>query len=353
MACSERHRALDAALAQRILVLDGAMGTMIQRHSLTEADYRGDRLADWAQDLKGNNELLTLTRPDLIGGIHRAFLDAGADMIETNTFNANRISQADYGLEALAVELNVEAARLARREADAAAQRSGRPRFVAGAVGPTNKTASLSPDVENPAHRNVTFEELCAAYREAAQGLIDGGVDLLLVETVFDTLNAKAALYAIDELLDDLGMSLPLIVSGTITDLSGRTLSGQTPEAFWISIEHAQPLGVGLNCALGADLLRPHVAELARVADTYICAYPNAGLPNEMGGYDETPETMAGHVAAWARDGLINVVGGCCGSTPDHIRAVAEAVDGVPPRAVPTRPPRLRLSGLEPFELAL
>ena len=349
---AERIQALRAAIEKRILVLDGAMGTMIQREKLSEADYRGDRFKDWHRDLKGNNDLLILTRPDVIRGIHRAYFEAGADIVETNTFNSTSISQADYGMEALAKELNREGARLAREVADAiAAKTPDRPRFVAGALGPTNRTASISPDVNDPSFRNVTFDQLRDAYREAAAGLIEGGADLLIVETVFDTLNAKAALFAIDELFDELGELLPVIVSGTITDLSGRTLSGQTAEAFWNSVRHVRPLAIGLNCALGAAQLRAYVAELARVADTYVCAYPNAGLPNEFGEYDEAAAETARHIGEWAAAGLVNVVGGCCGTTPDHIRAVAKAVEGVKPRAIPEIPKRLRLSGLEPFEL--
>ncbi|MCB2102736.1 MAG: homocysteine S-methyltransferase family protein [Rhodobacterales bacterium] len=343
--------ALEAAARDRILVLDGAMGTMIQTHRLDEAAYRGARFADWPQDVKGNNDLLSLTRPQVIQDIHRAFLDAGADILETNTFNANRISQADYGMESLVVELNRESARLARQAADAVATPE-RPRFVAGALGPTNRTASISPDVADPGARNVTFDELAEAYREAAQALVDGGVDLLLIETVFDTLNCKAAIYAVEGLFDDLGRRLPVMISGTITDRSGRTLSGQTTEAFWASVRHAGPFSFGLNCALGAAEMRPFVAAAAKVADTRICVYPNAGLPNEFGEYDETPETTAGQIAEWARAGLVNVVGGCCGTTPGHIAAIAQAVAGIAPRAVPVIPPRLLLSGLEPFSVA-
>ncbi len=343
-----RRRALDEAAAKRILILDGAMGTMIQAQELEEADYRGTRLADHGHDLKGNNDILNLTRPDIVRGIHDAFLAAGADILETNTFNANRISQADYGLEELVPEINREGARLAREAADAATT-AERPRFVAGALGPTNRTASLSPDVNDPGFRNVTFDGLREIYREAAGALIDGGVDLLLLETVFDTLNAKAALYAIDELFETRGHALPVMISGTITDRSGRTLSGQTVEAFWNSVRHARPFTVGLNCALGPDLLRAHVAEMARIADTRVCAYPNAGLPNEMGEYDETPEAMARHIGEWAESGLLNVVGGCCGTTPEHIRAIAAAVATCPPREIPELPVRLRLSGLEAF----
>lgn len=348
-----RLAALNAALQHRILVLDGAMGTMIQRHKLEEADYRGERFADWPRDLKGNNDLLSLTQPAIIRGIHTSYLDAGADIIETNTFNSNSISLADYGQEELSRELNVAGARLAREAADAkTAETPDKPRFVAGAIGPTNRTASLSPDVGDPGFRNISFDELAAAYKEAAEGLIEGGCDLILVETVFDTLNAKAALFAVDELFEAMGLRLPVMVSGTITDLSGRNLSGQTAEAFWNSVQHAQPITIGLNCALGAAEMRPHVAELSRVADTYVCAYPNAGLPNAFGEYDETPEMTARHIRNWAEEGLVNIVGGCCGTTPDHIAAIAGAVEGVPPRPIPEIPRMLRLSGLEPFALA-
>ena len=343
---------LRAALAERILVLDGAMGTMIQEHRLEEADFRGARFARWPRDLKGNNDLLSLTRPDVIEGIHRQYLEAGADIIETNTFNSNRISLADYGQEELAREFNEAGARLARTAADAvSALTPEKPRFVAGAIGPTNRTASLSPDVGDPGFRNISFDELAAAYREAAEGLVDGGCDVILVETVFDTLNAKAALSAVAELFDERGITLPVMVSGTITDLSGRNLSGQTVEALWNSVRHARPLSIGLNCALGATEMRPHIAELARVADTFVCAYPNAGLPNEFGAYDETPEMTAAHLREWAQSGLVNIVGGCCGTTPAHITAIARAVEGVTPRALPEVPRALRLSGLELFTL--
>jgi 5-methyltetrahydrofolate--homocysteine methyltransferase len=353
LARQERLAALHDAAARRILVLDGAMGTMIQRLKLEEADYRGTRFADWPRDLKGNNDLLVLTQPAAIGAIHDAYFAAGADFASTNTFNANRISMADYGMEALVGDINRAAARLARAAADAWTEReAGKPRFVAGAIGPTNRTASLSPDVNDPAYRNITFDDLREAYREAAASLIEGDVDVLLVETVFDTLNAKAALFAIEEVFDDLQIRLPVMISGTITDLSGRNLSGQTPEAFWNSIRHARPFSVGLNCALGAAQLRPYVAELSRVAGTRISAYPNAGLPNEFGEYDELPEDTARHIQEWARTGLVNLVGGCCGTTPDHIRAIADGVAGVAPRALPEVPRRLRLSGLEAFELA-
>jgi 5-methyltetrahydrofolate--homocysteine methyltransferase len=339
----ERHA------AERILVLDGAMGTMIQARKPTEATYRGERFRDHARDPSGNNELLSLTAPEMIRDIHTAFLHAGADIVCTNTFSANRISQADYGMEHLVGEMNAAAARIARAAAEAAATET-RPRWVAGAIGPTNQTASISPDVNDPGMRKVTFDQLAAAYGEAARALIAGGVDLLLVETIFDTLNAKAAIYAI-EMLRDEGLDVPpVMISGTITDRSGRTLTGQTPEAFWVSVSHARPFSVGLNCALGAGEMRPHIRALAGIADTRISAYPNAGLPNEMGGYDETPEETARHLREWAEAGLVNIVGGCCGTTPEHIRAIAEAVDRKPPRPVPARPARLRLSGLEMFE---
>ena len=349
----QRLAALTAALRCRIVVLDGAMGTMIQKHRLEEEDYRGERFRDWPRDVKGNNDLLSLTRPDLILRIHQLYLQAGADIIETNTFNSNRISLADYGQEAFAREFNFEGARLARQAADELTRRTpDKPRFVAGAIGPTNRTASLSPDVGDPGFRNISFDELAKAYREAAEGLIEGGCDLILIETVFDTLNAKAALYAVDELFEQRGVQLPVMVSGTITDLSGRNLSGQTAEALWNSVRHARPLTIGLNCALGATEMRPHIAELSRVADTYVCAYPNAGLPNEFGEYDETPEMTAAHIRAWAEAGLVNIVGGCCGTTPEHIAAMAEAVEGIAPRPIPELPRALRLSGLEPFSLA-
>lgn len=338
-------------LQERILVLDGAMGTMIQRHRLDEADYRGERFRDWPRDLKGNNDLLTLTQPDIISAIHKQYLDAGADIIETNTFNSTRLAQSDYGLEAYARELNVAGAKIARAAADAHAT-PDKPRFVAGAIGPTNRTASISPDVSDSGFRNVSFDQLKDGYREAAAGLIEGGCDLILIETVFDTLNAKAAVYAIEEIFADEGSRLPVMISGTITDLSGRNLSGQTAEAFWNSLKHARPLTIGLNCALGAEQMRAHVAELSRIADTHICAYPNAGLPNEFGEYDETAAMTAGHLREWAQSGLVNVVGGCCGTTPDHIAAIAQAVAGMQPRPISALPRMLRLSGLEPLNIA-
>ncbi len=342
---------LRRAAAERILILDGAMGTMIQQHRFDEAAFRGERFADWPRDLRGNNDLLTLTQPDAIRAIHLEYFLAGADIVETNTFSSTTIAQADYGMEALAVELNREGARLARQAADAAETEDGRPRWVAGAIGPTNRTASISPDVNNPGFRAVSFDELRTAYGEAARGLVEGGADILIVETIFDTLNAKAALAGLDEVFADIGRTLPVMISGTITDLSGRTLSGQTPTAFWHSVRHAAPFTVGLNCALGAREMRAHLAEVSRAADTLVCAYPNAGLPNEFGLYDESPEYMAELVGEFADAGLVNVVGGCCGTTPAHIRAIAERVKGVVPRAVPTAEPRLRLSGLEPFTL--
>ncbi len=338
--------------AERILILDGAMGTMIQDLRLDEAGYRGDRFRDWARDVKGNNDLLNLTQPDAIKTIHRTYLDAGADIVETNTFSSTTIAQADYGMEALAYELNREAARLAREACDEAmADNPDRPRFVAGALGPTNRTASLSPDVNDPGYRAVTFDDLRIAYGEAVRGLMDGGADIILIETIFDTLNAKAAIFAAEEVFDEKKISLPVMISGTITDLSGRTLSGQTPTAFWHSVRHARPASIGLNCALGAKEMRAHIAELSRVADTLVCAYPNAGLPNEFGEYDESPAAMSALVGEFAEAGLVNVVGGCCGTTPEHIRAIAEAVAGKAPRAIPTLEPLMRLSGLEPFTL--
>ncbi|WP_186397052.1 methionine synthase [Stappia sp. TSB10GB4] len=344
--------ALAAAARDRILILDGAMGTMIQALRLDEAGYRGERFKDWPQDVKGNNDLLSLTQGEAIRDIHIAYLEAGADIVETNTFSSTTIAQADYAMEELAYELNLVGAKLAREACDIVTARDpSRPRFVAGALGPTNRTLSISPDVNNPGYRAVSFDEMREAYAQAVRGLIDGGSDILLVETIFDTLNAKAALFAIDEVLEEKGVSLPVMISGTITDLSGRTLSGQTPEAFWYSVRHSRPFSIGLNCALGAREMRAHVAELSRVADTLVCAYPNAGLPNEFGEYDESPEAMAELVGEFAASGLVNIVGGCCGTTPDHIRAVAQAVAGHAPRKPAEPPRRMRLSGLEPFVL--
>jgi 5-methyltetrahydrofolate--homocysteine methyltransferase len=339
---TDKTALLTRLLRERILILDGAMGTMIQARRLTEPDYRGPAacgLQGHGHDLKGDNDLLALTQPDIVRAIHDQFLAAGADIIETNTFNATRISQADYALEGRVREINLGAARIARERADAwTAKTPDKPRFVAGALGPTNRTATISPDVNDPGFRNVSFDELCAAYGEAVAALIEGGVDLLLVETVFDTLNAKAALFAIDSYFEEHGVRLPIIVSGTITDASGRTLSGQTTEAFWNSVRHARPLAVGLNCALGAALMRPYIEEMARIADTFVSCYPNAGLPNPMSetGYDETPATTARLIRDFAQNGFVNIVGGCCGTTPEHIRAIAQAVADLPPRKVAT-----------------
>jgi 5-methyltetrahydrofolate--homocysteine methyltransferase len=335
-------------LEERIVILDGAMGTMIQSYKLTEGDYRGERFRDWPSDLKGNNDLLALTQPDVIREIHIAYLNAGADIIETNTFNSTAISMADYHMEDLVYELNLSATRLAREAADAVARKTGQPRFVAGVLGPTNRTASLSPDVNNPGFRNVSFEQLVATYGEATRALVDGGADLLLVETIFDTLNAKAALFAIAQYREQQGVDIPIMISGTITDASGRTLSGQVTEAFWNSVRHAEPLSIGLNCALGAEQLRPYVEELSRIADTYVSAHPNAGLPNEFGEYDQGPEYMAAVIREFAESGFVNIIGGCCGTTPAHIQAIAEAVRAIPRRSIPEIPKQCRLAGLEP-----
>jgi 5-methyltetrahydrofolate--homocysteine methyltransferase len=348
---SAKEAALRRLAAERVLVLDGAMGTMIQALGLDERGYRGARFDAWNREVRGNNDLLNLSRPDSVRAIHLAYFRAGADIVSTNTFSSTRIAQADYGMEAVAYELNREGARLAREAARIAEAEDGRPRFVAGAIGPTNRTASISPDVLDPSFRSVTFDELRKAYAEQVGGLIDGGADLLLIETIFDTLNAKAAIFAYAEVMEARGMRVPVMLSGTVTDRSGRLLSGQTPEAFWNSVAHAAPLSIGLNCALGARQMRAHVAELARVADTLICVYPNAGLPNEFGRYDESPAAMAASLGEFAASGLVNIVGGCCGTTPDHIRAIAAAVAGKPPRQIPQVAPLLRLSGLEPFTL--
>jgi len=347
----DRIREFRRLLGERILILDGAMGTVIQSYKLGEADYRGERFRDWGKDLKGNNDLLVLTRPEVIGEIHRRYLEAGADIVETNTFNSNATSQADYGTEALVRELNLAAAQIARRAADEVAARTGRTRFVAGALGPTNRTTSLSPNVNDPGFRNVTFDQLAATYAEATRALVEGGVDLILVETIFDTLNAKAALFAVRHVLDELALDLPVMVSGTITDASGRTLSGQTVEAFWNSVRHARPEVIGLNCALGARQLRPYVEELAHLADVYVCAYPNAGLPNAFGEYDEGACETADLVREYATSGFVNIVGGCCGTTPEHISQIAQSMQGLPPRRPPVIEPRCRLSGLEPLNI--
>lgn len=345
---SPSEHALRDLLRQRLVLIDGAMGTMIQRHNLQEADFRGARFADHPKDLRGNNDLLVLTRPDVIRSIHRAYFEAGADICETNTFNSTRISQADYGTEDLVPEMNREAARLAREEADAVERaQPGRRCFVAGALGPTNRTASLSPDVNNPGYRAVSFDDLRRAYEEQAAALVEGGCDAILIETIFDTLNAKAAVFAVLDLFEKLGRRLPLLISVTITDASGRTLSGQTPTAFWHSIRHARPLAVGLNCALGGRDMRPYLEELSAACDCFVSCYPNAGLPNAFGGYDETPGQFASCLHDYAREGWLNIAGGCCGTGPEHIRELAQRLKGLPVRTPP--PPRsaLRLSGLE------
>lgn len=330
-------KTLEQCLQERILIIDGAMGTMIQRYHLTEADYRGDRFTSWHTDVKGNNDLLSITQPSIIKEIHKQYLDAGADIIETNTFSSTSIAQADYDMQSLAYELNVASAQVARSAASAyTARDSGKPRFVAGAIGPLNKTLSLSPDVNNPGYRAVTFDEVAAAYYEQIRGLVDGGVDLLLIETIFDTLNAKAAIYSVKKYFRDTRRKeLPVMISGTITDASGRTLSGQTLEAFYISVSHAKPISVGLNCALGATQMRPHIEELSQIASCYTSAYPNAGLPNAFGEYDEQPHETAHIIEEWAQEGFVNIVGGCCGTTPDHIRHIAEHVKNFTPRQLP------------------
>ncbi len=348
----DRLAALKAAAARRILILDGAAGSMIQQRKLSEADFRGERFKDHPSPLQGDNDLLCVTRPDVIADLHDAYLNAGADIVCTNTFNATSISQADYALEAAVPDINSAAARLATQAAARwSARTPDKPRYVAGCIGPLSRTLSISPDVNDPSKRAVTFDEVYAAYREQALALHAGEVDLFLVETVFDTLNAKAAIKAILDLEDDGLEPLPIWVSGTITDRSGRTLSGQTVEAFWNSIKHARPFAVGLNCALGAELMRPHVAELSRLADCLVSAYPNAGLPNAFGEYDEQPHETACQLEEWASSGIVNILGGCCGTTPDHIAAIARAVAGKTPRVPATRPVAMRLSGLEPFEL--
>jgi 5-methyltetrahydrofolate--homocysteine methyltransferase len=334
---------LQQLLEKQIVIIDGAMGTMIQRHKLQEADFRGERFADWHLDLKGNNDLLSITQPDIIEGIHLQYLQAGAHVIETNTFSAQRISMADYNMEDLSYELNLASAQCAKRAIDSfLANNPELPAdhyFVAGALGPTNRTLSLSPDVNNPGYRAVNFDQVAEAYYEQVKGLVDGGADVILIETIFDTLNAKAAIYATKTFFNDRQMELPILISGTITDSSGRTLSGQTLEAFYYSIEHARPLSVGLNCALGGRQMRPFIEALATIATCYVSAYPNAGLPNAMGEYDETPEITASIIQEWAKDGLVNMVGGCCGTTPDHIRAISNAVKGIQPRPLPTEEP--------------
>ena len=346
----ERLAALEAVAKERILVLDGAMGTQIQILNLEEEDFRGDRFATWNMPVKGNNDMLNLTRADDIKAIHRRYIDAGADLIETNTFSTTTIAMADYGMQAIAAEMSAEGTKLAREVADEAARELGRPIGVLGTIGPTNKTLSLSPDVNDPGYRELTFDDVREAYLEQCRAMAPY-VDFFLIETVFDTLNAKAAIKAVIDLEAETGEHIPVILSGTITDASGRTLSGQTAEAFWYSIRHAKPWAVGLNCALGAKLMRQYIADFARIADTRVIAYPNAGLPNAFGEYDETPEQTAGHLKEWASSGLVNILGGCCGTTPAHIEAIATEVRGTAPREIPEQSRAMRLSGLEPFEL--
>jgi 5-methyltetrahydrofolate--homocysteine methyltransferase len=330
-------KTIQDCLKERILIIDGAMGTMIQRYKLEEKDYRGEKFKDWHCDVKGNNDLLSITRPDIIEEIHKQYLEAGADIIETNTFSSTVIAQADYDMQSVAYEMNVASARVARKAADEyTARNPDKPRFVAGAIGPLNKTLSLSPDVNNPGYRAVTFDEVAAAYTEQIKGLVEGGVDLLLIETIFDTLNAKGAIYAAKKFFRDHNLpELPIMISGTITDASGRTLSGQTLEAFYISVSHAKPLSVGLNCALGASEMRPHIEELSQIASCYVSAYPNAGLPNAFGEYDEQPHETAHIIEDWAKEGFLNIVGGCCGTTPDHIKHIADEVSKYQPRLLP------------------
>jgi len=350
---AKRIHALKSAIASRILILDGAMGTMIQSYKLTEADYRGERFADYPSDLAGNNDLLAITQPKILAEIHKAYFDAGTDIIETNTFNSTQISQADYDLQAIAYELNVESARIAREVADQATLATpDKPRFVAGVLGPTSRTCSISPDVNDPGARNVTFDELVENYTEATRGLIEGGSDIILIETVFDTLNAKAAVFAVKQLFQTIGYELPIMISGTITDASGRTLSGQTTEAFYNALAHAKPLSIGLNCALGAEELEPYVKELSRIANCYVSAHPNAGLPNEFGEYDQSADEMADIVETFAKKGYLNIIGGCCGTTPQHIQAIANNVPPFDARTIPTIEPQCRLSGLEPFNIS-
>ncbi|MGL4602149.1 MAG: homocysteine S-methyltransferase family protein, partial [Plesiomonas sp.] len=343
---------LEQQLAKRILIIDGGMGTMIQQYRLQEADYRGTRFADWPSDLKGNNDLLVLTNPSVISAIHDAYLEAGADILETNTFNSTSIAMADYQMESLAAEMNYVGAQLARASADAwSAKTPDKPRYVAGVLGPTNRTASISPDVNDPGFRNTSFDQLVVAYQEATRALLRGGVDLIMIETIFDTLNAKAAAFAVESVFDEVGYRLPIMISGTITDASGRTLSGQTTEAFYNAMRHVQPLSFGLNCALGPDELRQYVAELSRISECYVSAHPNAGLPNAFGEYDLGPTEMADHIREWAQSGFLNMVGGCCGTTPAHIAAMVVAVEGLAPRPLPVLPVACRLSGLEPYAI--
>jgi len=353
MTRAQRIETLKQVAKERILILDGSWGVLLQTRGLTEEDFRGERFAGHNQPLKGDYDLLCVTKPELVRELHDLYFEAGADIGETNTFTATAIAQADYGTEGAVHDINFNAARVARESADAwTAKTPDKPRFVAGAIGPLNKTLSISPDVNDPGARGVTWAEVYSSYREQVRALHEGGVDLFLVETIFDTLNCKAAIKAILDLEDDGYEPLPIWISGTVTDRSGRTLSGQTVEAFWNSVKHARPFAVGLNCALGAEIMRPYIADLARVADTLVAAYPNAGLPNAMGGYDETPDQTSGMLGEWARSGLVNILGGCCGTTPEHIRQIAAAAEGVPTRQIPERPTAMRLSGLEPFELA-
>lgn len=349
---SNVRQQIEAQLKQRILLIDGGMGTMIQGYKLEEQDYRGTRFADWHCDLKGNNDLLVLSQPQLIKEIHAAYLEAGADILETNTFNATTIAMADYEMESLSEEINFAAAKLAREVADEwTAKTPDKPRYVAGVLGPTNRTCSISPDVNDPGYRNVSFDELVEAYSESTRALIKGGSDLILIETIFDTLNAKACSFAVESVFEEMGIELPVMISGTITDASGRTLSGQTTEAFYNSLRHVKPISFGLNCALGPDELRPYVEELSRISESFVSAHPNAGLPNAFGEYDLSPEDMAKHVKEWAQSGFLNLIGGCCGTTPEHIRQMALAVENIAPRQLPELPVACRLSGLEPLAI--
>ena len=348
----KRQIALNSAIASRILLLDGAMGTMIQSYNLDEDGYRGTKFKEWKNSIKGNNDILSLSQPDIIFEIHKSYLDAGADILETNTFSSTSIAQADYGMEEFVYDLNLESAKIARKACDEFVNITPKkPRFVAGALGPTNRTASMSPDVNDPGKRNVTFDELKESYKEAIEGLTDGNVDLLLIETIFDTLNAKAAILATEEVFEQKGYRLPLMVSGTITDLSGRTLSGQTLEAFWHSIKHSNAFSVGLNCALGAEQLYPYLRELSKIADTNVCIYPNAGLPNEFGEYDQTPDEMANLVLEWLDERLVNIIGGCCGTTPSHIKSLAEIIKDRNIREIPEIETKMKLSGLESLKI--
>ena len=348
---SNKTEQIKQLMSEKILILDGAMGTMIQSYKLEEKDYRGDQFIAHPCDLKGNNDLLSITQPNIIKAIHNAYFEAGADIIETNTFNSTSISMADYQMENLVYELNKQSAAIARSVADEFEKKDSKPRFVAGVLGPTNRTSSISPDVNNPGYRNISFNELVDSYREALKGLIDGQTDIILVETIFDTLNAKAALFAIEDFFEKNQISLPIMISGTITDQSGRTLTGQTTEAFWNSVKHVKPLSIGLNCALGPEDLRQYIEELSSFSECFISAHPNAGLPNEFGGYDLDADKMAKHIEEWANSGFLNIVGGCCGTTPEHINEIAKIVSPISPRKCPTIPICQRLSGLEAFNI--